>query len=117
MSINKMSNDTKEFYLKKVEKYNQDLPTAKKQIAVGKVILAIGGIYVLINILGMTSDVPLVRYALHIAMSSASLAGIIALISGIAKKAKIEARIDEIKDFFEQHGLVLEDEVSKGRSK
>ena len=112
-----MTDKEKEFYIKKVEKHNKDLSSAKLKIAVGTAVIALGAVYVLMNIFGINSENPLVKYALHAGMSFASLGGLIALISGIAEKSGTKASINKIEELFQQHGLVLEDEISKGRSK
>ena len=112
-----MDNNQKEFYIKKVEKYNQDLNLGKRSIILSSLTLAVAGIYILLNIAGMVSEQPLVRYALHISMASVSLGSIVSLITSLAEKAGMEARIDEIKEFFRQNGLDLTNEMANRRNR
>ena len=111
-----MNNETKEFYVEKIEKYDKKLGTSDNAIIVGCIGLFIVVSYVISSLTGMTppgfAD-PSPR--LNIIMAFLSTPAVIPLIAGFATRIGINARIDEIRDFFAIHGLILEDEIAKGK--
>jgi len=111
-----ISNDTKEFCIKQVEKYNEISSLRNRTINLSLTIIGLVAIYtVFILATGNKLSLPLIF--LHIAMSSSLVVGLTLLISSILIKVGMKIKIEEIKDLLAFHGLILEDEVSKSKGK
>ena len=111
------NNETKEFYIKKVEKYNEDLNSLNRNISEATTMLGIGALYVFLNIIGITPEDFIVRLFLHISIGTGVFLSIKFLIIAISKKTGIKIRIEEIEEFFKHHGLTLQDEISKSKGR
>ena len=122
-----MNDEIKEYYVKRVREYSADKSYENRYICLNATLLSIMAVSAITTTakfnfaINLDSDnifphLPLIRNMLYLPIAGFSITYLIMLVRGIARKAGFEARIDEIKEFFEQHGLVLEDEMQKGRS-
>jgi len=108
----------KEFYVRQVEKYKGVLDSSNQMIILTSIGVGLAGIYFILRISGYTfPDQTLFTNILDIAFLGAASVKIISLISNISKKAAIELKIDEIKNYFAYNGLNLENEISKSKGK
>ncbi|MCL2360688.1 MAG: hypothetical protein FWC73_02605 [Defluviitaleaceae bacterium] len=123
--VKEIDDTTKEFYIETVEKYNTIKDIQTKRVIINKWALGVCvGAIVLSIINGRLSpgiqymDVgELMRSLLAPAGGGIGLVYFLfKLVDSYAKKIGVEIRIDEIKAFFAHHGLVLEDEIAKGKS-
>jgi len=118
----------KEFYIKSVEKYNDEIDSKKKNITMDIVLLGVASLAILASIIGscLTAidmqaglaelNVFLRHIFTGIFFSLISLHTLIRLIKNISCKSGLEIRIDEIEELFAFHGLSLEEEISKSKS-
>ena len=114
-----MTDKKKEFYVKKVKKYTDIKDKEIGNIAVEIILLALMATSAITfnRALGSDADVSFMRNIFNFAFGVVSLSCVIMLVKSIAAKIGAHAKIEEIKEFFEQHGLVLEDEISKSKGK
>lgn len=116
-----MENEIKEFNLKLVEKYNNEIDIKKKGIASDKfctgifvlatIASAIGISVVLHDLEPSSTLLKFIFFSLFTA--TGSLKYLFSLIKKTARKSGLEIRLEEIKEFFKQHGLELDDELAK----
>ena len=110
-----MDDKTKDLYIEKVEKY-EDLSKEWQLIVLESIILSmVASSVILYNKTEVFCNVPLI--GLFIGWGIVTVQAIYFLVGAVYEMAEKNARIEEIKEFFTHHGLVLEDEVAKGRSK
>jgi len=109
-----MDNEKKELLITKVEKYGSDSNEYNKDIAMGCVGMGVAALYIANLFLGLGIGSP--DFISHIATAVASTFSLSLIIRRILAKVGNKARIEEIKDFLAMHGLILEDELLKGRS-
>ena len=117
MVNDEMGNTNKEFFVKRVEKYNNESKSLNTGITIGIIGIGVGAIYVAWNLLGPMPESPLVRNLLHISIATGLYPSIGGLIINIAKKMGINIRINEIEEILEHYGFNLEDELSKDKGK
>ena len=119
MSDNKMDNEIKEFYVKRVKKHNEQLKNSNKSITLGYISLGLMGIYIPLAIANsetyIVGTIPFSYFNFVMAFVGGS--SLTNLIKDIKQKTGLNVEIDEIRDYFAQYGLVLNDEVSKSRSR
>lgn len=119
-----MSDSTKEFYVDSVEKYNAEQNIQNKKVRSSKFYLGIAVTGIVISIINarlssgyqdMSIGEFLRTFLGTITGGSALIYFTIDLIKKYARKIGVDIKIDEIKALFAHHGLVLEDEIAKGK--
>jgi len=115
-----MDNNQKEFYIKKVEKYNVDNKAHNRDIKLAIIVSAFTSLTLAILIIEnglydtiIWDEVGRLTYTI----STTLLLMIIAMIHSLFKKTGIKHSIEEIKGLFEYHGLTLDEEVAKSKGK
>jgi len=112
-----MDNETMEHYITKIDKYDARINGKNLYIMLSSITLGVVAIYIALQITADEIKFEAPNIYFHIAFTIAFISAITQVISSIVVKAGMKARIEEIKEFFEHHGLSLEDELSKGRSR
>ena len=112
-----MNNDTKELLIKKVETYSSGRNQAQSHI-IGNIfnlgtmaIVAVASNVTLSNMDG-TPLITVMRTLLNLGIGGHSLSVLRLLAQRIALKIGLDAKLEFLEEFFTQHGLILEDEVS-----
>jgi len=110
-----MKKETQELYIEKVEKYN-DISLENKSLFLSSMLLGVTSLQV-ISALASGDWGQFDALSLTSLWSAPLMAvSVFSMVKAIIRKTDAKARIEEIKAFFEHHGLVLEDEIAKGRS-
>ena len=116
---------TQELYISAIQKYSNEKDKEKKNntvhiIALGFFILgtisSIVSGYLTVQDISAPTNLVLGHIFTTFTLTGLSFSFLIKVIKGIAKQTGLEIRIEEIRELFIEHGLILDDEVSKGRS-
>ena len=113
MAEKSMDEPTKELYLQKVEKYNEETKSAGRTITTNCIFIGIVALYIINLILGLTNTPPPI--AAHISMTGILITALLRLIVAILTKIEMSAKIEGIQELLAVHGFVLEDEIEKAK--
>jgi len=117
MSNNKLDKPKKEYYIKKIKKYNKDLDKENRKINLSCIVTSLVLLYAVWSVFsgGIMFEPPLLY--VHIAMIGVSIVSAMVTIRAIAIKTGIKERINEIEELLVQYGFTLDDEISKVKGK
>jgi len=107
-----LDSELKQLYIERVEIYNEASNINRRAVIISSIMIAMVAIHVIRNI--VVGEISF--NILKLLPTSLSINALFLLVSVISRKTKIKAGMRELEEIFELHGLVLKDEVAKGRS-